>query len=60
MSMEKYGVSDRKAQQEGELRKVKASLRALRASHEKTASQTQEVKRLELRESEISASLHDQ
>ena len=60
MSKEKYGVSDRKQLQEGELRQVMARLRELRNSHEKTAAETQEVERLELRASELKASISAQ
>jgi hypothetical protein len=60
MSMEKYGVSDRKMLQEGELRQVKARLRELRNSHEKTAAETQEAERLEIRAAELKASISAQ
>jgi hypothetical protein len=57
MTMEKYGVSDKKELQEKELQTVQSRLKVLRSSHEKTADQTQEVEQLERRESEISVEL---
>jgi hypothetical protein len=57
MSMEKYGVSDKEELQEQELRQVKSRLKVLRNSLEKTAAETEEVQRLEVRESELAASL---
>jgi hypothetical protein len=57
MAMEKYGVSDRRTLQEQELRTVKARLRSLRNSLEKTAADTEEVRQLEIREAELSTEL---
>ena len=57
MSMEKYGVSDKKKLQEDELKFIKSHLKEKRASLEKTAAQTQEIEQLELRESELTLEL---
>ena len=51
--MEKYGVSDRHGLQKQELEQVSARLKELQSSHEKTASDTQEMARLEIRASEL-------
>ena len=53
MAMEKYGVSDAKELQEQELKQVQSRLSELRSSHEKTASDTQEIERLEKRANEL-------
>ena len=60
MSMDKYGVSDREDLQRKELAKVRAKLGKLRRTDEKTASVTDELHRLQLRESELVASLAEQ
>lgn len=60
MSMEKYAVSDKKDLQEKELTQVQTRLKDLGQSHEKTASDTQEAQRLEVRESELKVALADQ
>ena len=53
MAMDKYGVSSVTDLQKQELETVRGRLRELRSSHEKTAAETQEVERLETRESEL-------
>lgn len=60
MSMEKYGVNDKSELQRRELDEVKGRLAALGASHEKTASDTQEVERLEKRALELQIEIADQ
>jgi len=60
MTMDKYGVSDVKAQQEQELRELKSRLRHLRSAHEKTATETQEIGQLEQRESALRAAISKQ
>ena len=59
MTMEKYGVSDRAGLQKAELETVRTRLRDLRASSEKTASTTNEIERLENRETELNIALAD-
>ena len=60
MSMEKYGVSDRKELQRKELLKAKSRLATLRGSSEKTASETQEIVQVEARINELKMELADQ
>ena len=60
MSMEKYGVTDRADLQRQELARVRAKIAKLRGSNEKTASETQEIGRLQTRESELIVSLAEQ
>lgn len=60
MSMEKFGVDDKTALQKQELDEVKGKLATLAASHEKTASDTQEVERLEKRAVELQIEIADQ
>lgn len=59
MTMEKYAVSDRKELQETELTQVKARIKELGQSHEKTASETQEFERLDQRKAELLIALAD-
>lgn len=60
MSMEKYGVSDLVELQREELERAKIRLSGLTAVHEKTASQTQEIQRLELRVGELEVAIRSQ
>lgn len=53
MSMEKYGVEDRKKLQEQELRRVEAELNTYDLILEKNASQQQELERLRERATEL-------
>jgi len=55
--MEKYGVEDKKLLQEQELREVKARLREVRSTLDKTAEPTPELKELEQREHELTVEL---
>lgn len=59
MSMEKYGVSNKKEQQEGELKAIKSILKEKRASLEKTAAEVQEIEALELREAELALEIQN-
>jgi hypothetical protein len=59
MSMEKYGVADKAAQQRQELAQVRAKLGAAR-SGEKTAAAQETILALEARERELRQALTDQ
>ena len=60
MTMEKYGVSDRVELQRKELAQVRARLTELRNSNEKTASATEELTKLQNRETDLIVSLAEQ
>ncbi len=60
MAMNKYGVSDRKAQQLAELDQVQKLLDVVRGAPEKTASTQSDIAKLEERESAIKQALADQ
>jgi len=60
MSMEKFGVSDVAAQQKKELNEIGDALAKLEGVLEKTASDTQEIERLEKRAVELQIAIADQ
>jgi len=58
--MNKYAVDDVRRMQEAALRDVKAKLQNLRAGHTKTASEIQEIDRLEQQMAELEQALAEQ